>query len=74
MGTLKALGLDGILPMFSKKYWSDVGESVVEFVRTTFSKREFDCSLNQSLIPLIPKVQPPRRYHTTNTNLSVMCL
>lgn len=59
MGALKAPGSEGIILLFFQKCWDIVSESIPSFVRTSFVQGEFDRSLNQSSISLIPKVEFP---------------
>lgn len=57
MGAIKTAGPDDYLPILYQKFWVILGESLINFVRTSFSFSQFPRELNHSLISLIPKVE-----------------
>ena len=59
MDSYKAPGPDGFQPLFFKKYWDIVGDEVWGTVRDAFSTGFIDSRLAETLIVLIPKVDPP---------------
>ena len=57
MAPLKALGSDGMLPLFYQTYWTDVGMDVSQVVLSCLNSRSILKSINHTFITLIPKVQ-----------------
>lgn len=61
MGNYKALGPDGLHPLFSKAKWEVVGASMFQFVQQVFEHPSKLGDINQTLLTLIPKVPEPTR-------------
>lgn len=59
MGADKAPGPDGFPPGFYQRYWSTVGDSMINFVRKYFLVVHLPLNVNQAAICLIPKVAAP---------------
>ncbi|XP_028079594.1 uncharacterized protein LOC114281340 [Camellia sinensis] len=59
IGAYKAPGKDGIQAVFYHHYWTIVGKSICDFVRTCFSDQQIPKEINETLIVLIPKVEYP---------------
>lgn len=59
MSPCKTPGLDGIPPLFYQRYWDIVGPNVVQFVKESFKKAEFEQGLNNVMTTLIPKLEHP---------------
>lgn len=57
MGTLKAPGLDGFQVGFFQEYWEIVGDDVSVTVLIFFNRNSSLASINQTYIPLIPKLK-----------------
>ncbi|XP_010495306.1 PREDICTED: uncharacterized protein LOC104772378 [Camelina sativa] len=57
----KAPGPDGMTALFFQKAWTVVKDDLVALVNRFFEEGEFDKSLNQTHICLIPKVAKPTR-------------
>lgn len=55
----KALGLDGMSPIFYQKYWSTVGPIVTEATLQALQPYQFPTNLNHTHITLIPKKKQP---------------
>lgn len=58
MGGFKAPGPDGIQAVFYQTQWHVVGPLVCQLVRDCFAHPDKIGSLNETLITLIPKVEP----------------
>jgi len=58
----KAPGPDGFLCIFFKQYWHIVGDDVFNLVNPAFLIGHFDPTISDTLIALIPKVDPPLTY------------
>ena len=56
MQSLKSPGPDGLPPLFYKKYWQAVGNSVIKAVRNFFITGKMLKEVNHSYIVLIPKI------------------
>ena len=56
MQSLKSPGPDGLSPLFYKKYWHIVGQSVTTAIQNFFSFSKLFKELNYSFIILIPKI------------------
>ena len=56
MATLKALGLDGMLPLFYQNYWNLVGTDVTQFVLSFLNSSSLPHHLNHTFITPIPEV------------------
>uniref|UniRef100_A0A2N9ETY0 DUF4283 domain-containing protein n=1 Tax=Fagus sylvatica TaxID=28930 RepID=A0A2N9ETY0_FAGSY len=59
MQSLKSPGPDRLPPLFYKKYWHIVGQSVATAIQNFFSSGKLLKELNYSFIVLIPKIQSP---------------
>ena len=59
MAHLKALGPDGMPPIFFQKFWSDISNDVVRVVLFCLNSSSLISSLNHTFISLIPKVKNP---------------
>ena len=59
MAHLKALGLDGMPPIFSQHYWESIGGDVVKAVVSCLNSTSIETGLNHTFITLIPKVKSP---------------
>lgn len=59
IGPLKALGPDGLQPIFFQSQWDIIGSSVCDLVRKVYLNPDMVCNLNETLVVLIPKVQYP---------------
>lgn len=59
MKPLKAPDPEGFQSLFFRKLWHIVGPSVHQLVSSAFQTSNFDDSLNQTLIVLIPKTDRP---------------
>ena len=60
MAPLKAPGPDGMPPIFYQKFWSDIGDNVVEAVLFCLNSGSLISGLNHTCISLIPKVKNPK--------------
>ena len=61
MDPLKALGPDGLPPLFFQHYWSLVGVDVTEAVLSCLTSGVIPPSINRTFITLIPKVKCPTK-------------
>ncbi|KAL4652573.1 hypothetical protein ACB092_01G242000 [Castanea dentata] len=59
MALLKALGLDGMPPLFYQHYWKDIGDGVIEAVLACLNSKKILSGLNHTYLTLIPKVKCP---------------
>lgn len=59
MAPLKALGPDGMPPIFFQHYWASIGDDVAEVVLSCLNSGKFFSGLNHTFISLIPKVKSP---------------
>jgi hypothetical protein len=59
MSPIKALGSDGLPPVFYKKYWHLVGEDITKAVLTCLNSGRILKAINHTNITLIPKVKNP---------------
>lgn len=55
MHPIKALGPDGMPPLFYQKYWSVVGEFVMASVLNVLNTGQFPLKLNHTFITLVLK-------------------
>jgi len=62
MKPYKAPGPDGFHCIFFKQYWHIVGDDVFNLVNSAFLSGHFDPTISDTLIALIPKVEPPTTY------------
>ena len=58
---LKALGPDGMSPLFYQIYWTDVGTDVHQAVLSSLNSGPILKSINHTFITLIPKVSSPEK-------------
>jgi hypothetical protein len=61
MAPLKALGPDGLPPLFYQKFWPVVGPDVTRGVLSCLNSGQLLTSINHTFITLIPKVKNPER-------------
>ena len=61
MASLKALGSDGMPPLFYQTYWSDVGMDITQAVLSCLNSGSILKSINHTFIILIPKVKNPEK-------------
>ena len=59
MEALKALGSDGMPPLFFQHYWKIIGDEVSTAVLNCLNSGSFPQSLNNAFITLIPMVKSP---------------
>jgi hypothetical protein len=59
MQSFKALGPDGLPPLFYKQSWHIVGHSVIKAIKDFFIEGKMHAELNNTLIVLIPKIPNP---------------
>jgi hypothetical protein len=59
MGPLKALGPDGLPPLFYQKYWHLLGEDITKAVLNYLNSGKILKAINHTYITLIPKVKNP---------------
>ena len=59
MESLKALGLDGLPPLFYQKLWPSIGEDVSSAILSCLNSGSIPPSINRTFITLIPKVKSP---------------
>ncbi|PNY05589.1 ribonuclease H [Trifolium pratense] len=62
MKPYKAPGPDGFQCIFFKQYWHIVGDDIFHLVKIAFSTGYFDPNISNTLISLIPKVEPTKTY------------
>lgn len=60
MAPHKALNLDGMPPIFFQKFWSDIGDDVVQAVLSFLNSGKLTPGLNHTFICLIPNVKNPK--------------
>ena len=68
MAPLKALGSDGMLPLFYQTYWSDVGMDITQAVLSCLNSGSILKSINHTFITLIPTVKNPKKVSRVQTN------
>ena len=61
MHPTKALGPDGMSPIFFQQYWDIVGSEVISCVLNTLNSGVMPCGINEMYICLIPKVKSPQK-------------
>ena len=59
MEPLKALGPDGLPPLFYQKFWTSIGEDVSYAILNCLNSSFIPPSINRTFITLIPKVKSP---------------
>lgn len=59
MQPYKSPGPDGFQGIFFKQYWHIVGDDISHLVAQVFATGNFDPTLSETLIALIPKVDHP---------------
>ncbi|OMO89581.1 reverse transcriptase [Corchorus capsularis] len=59
LGKHKSPGPDGFNGLFFQEYWSDVGPSIVDAVKSFFHSGRILKELNKTFIVLIPKIKAP---------------
>lgn len=55
MDLIKSPGPDGIQPVFYRRYWSELGDSLTQFCIDCFTHSSIPVEINNSYITLIPK-------------------
>ena len=60
MSPLKALGLDGMPPLFYQSFWLEIGLDVFEAILSFLNSGTLLKSINHTFITLIPKVNSPK--------------
>ena len=60
MASLKALGPDGMPPLFYQSFWQHIGPEVTEAVLSCLNSGTLLKSINHTFINLIPKVSNPK--------------
>lgn len=63
LGALKSPGPDGFPGFFYQTYWSEVGDSVCQAVRSFFLGGKLLKELNQTNLILIPKLAHPTKLY-----------
>ena len=58
---LKALGLDGMPPLFYQQFWPIVGDVVTKTILDFLNYDLYPPNFNETHIVLIPKVKEPKR-------------
>uniref|UniRef100_A0A2N9G3K6 Reverse transcriptase domain-containing protein n=1 Tax=Fagus sylvatica TaxID=28930 RepID=A0A2N9G3K6_FAGSY len=61
MAPFKALGPDGMPPVFYQSYWHVVGPEVIQAVLDCLNTGKLLPSLNHTFVTLIPKIKNPKR-------------
>lgn len=61
MEPLKALGLDGLPPLFSQQYWKCIGDEMSIAILSCWNSGTIPPSINHTFITLIPKVKSPTK-------------
>ena len=59
MEPLKALGPDGLPPLFYQKLWTSIGEDVSSAILNCLNSGFIPPSINRTFITLVPKVKSP---------------
>ena len=62
MKPYKAPGPDGFRCIFFKQYWHIIGDDIFQMVQSAFETGNFDPQISDTLIALIPKVDPPSTF------------
>lgn len=62
MKPYKAPGPDGFHCIFFKQYWHIIGDDIFYLVKTAFQTGDFDPGISDTLIALIPEIDPPSTY------------
>jgi hypothetical protein len=62
MHPLKAPGPDGFHGVFFRQYWHILGEDIYEMINQAFTTGQFNPTLAETLICLIPKVDCPKHF------------
>lgn len=60
MGSTKAPGPDGMMPIFFQKYWDAVGKDVASIVLIALNSGKFPNDINHTFITFIPKKEKPK--------------
>ena len=61
MHPTKFPGSDGMPPLFFQKYWSIIGQDVIDCVLNILNTSEMPLKLNDTYICLIPKTKNPQK-------------
>lgn len=61
MHPTKALGPDGMSPIFFQQYWDIVSPDVINCALNTLNSSVMPCGINEIYISLIPKVKSPQK-------------
>lgn len=61
MAPLKALGLDGMPPIFYQHYWSPISDDVSCAMLSCLNSGTIPASINHTYITLIPKIKSPEK-------------
>ncbi|MCI14528.1 RNA-directed DNA polymerase (Reverse transcriptase), partial [Trifolium medium] len=62
MKPYKAPDPDGFQCIFFKQYWHIVGDDIFKLVKTAFHTGYFDPAISETLMSLIPKIEPPTSF------------
>ena len=65
MHPTKSPGPDGMPPLFFQKYWSIIGQDVIDCVLNILNTSEMPLKLNDTYICLIPKTKIPKKSLTS---------
>lgn len=61
MESITTPGLDGLLPLFYKQFWSKVGHEDSDAILAVLNSRTIPNNINHTFLTIIPKVHSPRK-------------
>jgi len=74
MKPYKAPGPDGFHCIFFKQYWHIAGDDIFHMVQSAFQTGYFDPEISNTLIALIPKIDPPLLTKTSDPSVfAILC-